>query len=303
MEKMRQEEMKMIDIHADDFGESLHASNEIIECLKAGKLDSISILSNMSCFQSCVKIYRDAEPSFVKKPLLSVHINLVDGKPLSDLDEISDLLDKDGYLCASWEKLFLKSFLPGRGNIKKQIKKEIKAQVRAVQDAFPECASLRIDSHRHTHMIPIVADALFEAIEEEEWNVTYIRDAREPLSPFLKTMSLYKTYKPINFIKNIMLRFCSLLLAPKFRRMGLEPMYLWGLAMSGYMDIMRVDRLLNNMKRVAIRNERTLEILFHPGRVLKSEISEEFNQAESVLFYISNDREIEKETVMNGNWK
>ena len=69
------------------------------------------------------------------------------------------------------------------------------------------------------------------------------------------------------------------------------------------MDIMRVDRLLNNMKRVAIRNERTLEILFHPGRVLKSEISEEFNQAESVLFYISNDREIEKETVMNGNWK
>ena len=41
-----------IDIHADDFGESLHASRDILECLKDGKLNSISVLANMSCFEA-----------------------------------------------------------------------------------------------------------------------------------------------------------------------------------------------------------------------------------------------------------
>ena len=39
-----------IDIHADDFGESVHASRDILECLKDGKLNSISVLANISDF-------------------------------------------------------------------------------------------------------------------------------------------------------------------------------------------------------------------------------------------------------------
>ena len=49
-----------IDIHADDFGESVHASRDILECLKDGKLNSISVLANMSCFEECVRLYREA---------------------------------------------------------------------------------------------------------------------------------------------------------------------------------------------------------------------------------------------------
>lgn len=45
-----------IDIHADDFGESVHASRDILECLKDGKLNSISVLANMSCFEECVSV-------------------------------------------------------------------------------------------------------------------------------------------------------------------------------------------------------------------------------------------------------
>ena len=36
-----------IDIHADDFGESVHASRDILDCLKDGKLNSISVLANI----------------------------------------------------------------------------------------------------------------------------------------------------------------------------------------------------------------------------------------------------------------
>ena len=39
-----------IDIHADDFGESVHASRDILECLKDGKLNSISVLCKYELF-------------------------------------------------------------------------------------------------------------------------------------------------------------------------------------------------------------------------------------------------------------
>ena len=66
---------------------------------------------------------------------------------------------------------------------------------------------LRIDSHQHTHLIPVVADALFEVLEENQWEVEYIRNAKEPIGPFLKMNSLYSSYQAINFVKNILLNF------------------------------------------------------------------------------------------------
>ena len=49
---------------------------------------------------------------------------------------------------------------------------------------------LRIDSHQHTHMIPVVAEALFEVLEEQGWKVSYVRDAKEPFFLFFKNAYL-----------------------------------------------------------------------------------------------------------------
>lgn len=290
-----------IDVHADDFGESVHASADILDCLKAGKLDSISVLANMNCFAECVSMYRAAEKEFVKKPLLSVHLNLMEGRSLSAPEKIPDLVDESGHFCISWGKLFLRSWLPGRMKVKKQLMQEILQQIEAVRAAFPEMQKLRIDSHQHTHMIPVVADALFAVLHDKGWETEYIRDAREPMGPFLGKPSLYPTYQPVNFLKNIILNFCSALLQRKFYRLGLQPMLLWGLIMSGHMDKNRVDSLFSEMKRTAMRKGRTLEILFHPGQVLQEEITEEFSQQEAIAFYVSEGRKVEKETVMD--WK
>lgn len=287
------------DIHADDFGESVHASADILDCLKEGKLDSISILGNMSCFAECVSMYREAEGSFPKEPLLSVHINIMEGKALADAREIPDLTDEQGHFCSSWEKLFLQSFLPGKDKLKQELKKEIRLQIEKVKAAFPEMKKLRIDSHQHTHMIPVVAAALFEVLEEKKWEVEYIRDAREPFWVFAKKASLYKTYQPVNFIKNTILNFCSLLLQKRFRSKNLPPMLLWGLIMSGHMDLKRVELLLPDMKKKAAKTGRTLEILFHPGQVLQEEITEEFSQKEAIAFHVSEGRTIEKYAVMH----
>lgn len=289
--------MMKIDVHADDFGESLHASEDILDCIRDGKLNSISILSNMSCFEDCVRLYREQEPLFAAKPLLSVHINIMEGSCLSRAEELPDLVDGEGHFCVSWEKLFLKSFLPGRGKIQKQLKKEIKAQVTAVMEAFPECMPLRLDSHQHTHMIPIVAQALFEVIREEGWEVSYIRNAKEPLRPFLQEVSLYRSYRPVNLVKNLILNFCSFLLEGRLRKAGMEPMYLWGLVMSGCMDEKRVDKLLPRFVKLARKKGRTLEVLFHPGHVLTEEITPEFSQEDAIAFHVSQNRCIEKNAV------
>lgn len=290
--------MGRIDVHADDFGESVHATQDILDCIRAGKLDSISVLPNMSCFSQCVRMYRDAFASFPHPVKISAHINLMEGSCLSDPDRLPDLTDGQGHFCASWGTLFLRSHLPGQRRLKAQLKQEICAQLAAVREAFPEMTRLRIDSHQHTHMIPIVMTALCEVLQEEGWEAEYIRDAAEPLLPFLRKGSLYRTYRPVNLIKNAVLHYCSLRQQKRFRAMGLAPMFLWGLIMSGNMDLDRVRTLLPDLCRYADRKNRTLEILFHPGQVLPQEITPEFSQEEAVAFHLSKGRRIEKEAVL-----
>lgn len=287
-----------IEIHADDFGESMHASEDILDCLKAGKLDSISILANMSCFEACVKRYREEEKNFPKKPKISIHLNFMEGSCLADPEKLPDLVDAEGHFCISWGKLFLQSFLPKKRRLQEQLQNEMELQIRAVRKAFPEFERLRFDSHQHTHMIPVVASALFEVIKKNNLEVEYIRDSREPMLPFLKEVSLYPTYRPVNFVKNMILNFCSWIAAGKFRKMGLEPMYLWGLIMSGHMDKERVAKLMPQVKKAAEKQGKTLEILFHPGQVLEMEITPEFSQEEAIEFHVSRDRQVEKQAVM-----
>ena len=65
-----------------------------------------------------------------------------------------------------------------------------------------EKKKLRIDSHQHSHMIPVVWDALTDSINDEGFDPEYIRNSAEPLIPFLTKPSFVRTYRPVNIIKN-----------------------------------------------------------------------------------------------------
>ena len=246
-----------------------------------------------------MNMYRREQDEFVWQPKISVHLNLLEGISLAGAENVPDLVNRDGHFKLSWEKLFFISFLPSRNKFKNQLKKEIELQIKTVVDAFPELSfkAIRIDSHQHTHMIPVVAKALFEVLDEQGWRAAYIRDAKEPFLVFLKKTSLYKTYRPVNFVKNILLNYCSALLQKRFRNAGMKPMYLWGLIMSGHMDEERIRQLLPDMEKKAEHNGRMLEILFHPGQVLREEISDEFSQEDAIAFHVSPDRSVEKQAV------
>ena len=77
----------------------------------------------------------------------------------------------------------------------------------------------------------------------------------------------------------------------------MEQMYLWGLVMSGYMDYDRIVRLYPKIRTKAKRDNRTLEILFHPGLTLPEEVSEEIGEEAARDFYLRNDRHVEMEAV------
>ena len=170
--------MYRLDIHADDYALTLHTSQDMLECMKAGKLDSISIVPNMTCFQECMELLTHNSGI----TYMSVHMDFVK-ENVAGAGEVP-LLAKAGsdYIGLSWGGLFKLSYLPWkRATAKAQLKKEIKAQITAVQKEVDYCIELarknnipcaqkglRIDSHQHAHMIPVVWEAMTEVIEEEK---------------------------------------------------------------------------------------------------------------------------------------
>jgi hypothetical protein len=148
-------------------------------------------------------------------------------------------------------------------------------------------------------MIPVVWEVLTEVLAEEKYHVEYIRNSKEVLSVFLSEPSLWRTYRPINFVKNRILALYSHKVDRYFEANGMEQMYLWGLVMSGHMDADRIRRLYGKMTEKAGRDGRTLEILFHPGIALPEEVSAELGDEAAEEFYLSENRHIEKAAVMS----
>lgn len=302
-----------IDIHADDYALTENTSKDMLACMKAGKLHSISIVPNTSCFEKCMEMLYNEIPDMPFLPLLSVHLDFVEGRSLAGKGE-TPLLVRDGsdITGLSWGGLFKLSYLPWkRTEAKRQLKREIKAQIERVQEVVKRCMEiaqkhnipcgqkgLRIDSHQHAHMIPVVWEAVTEVVAEEGYSLEYIRNSKEVLGAFVSELSLWSSYRPINFVKNRLLSLYSHKVDCYCTRMGLEQMYLWGLIMSGRMDFDRIEKLYKKVSGKAQKDGRTLEILFHPGLMLPEEVTQEVGKEAAEEFYLTDGRKIEYEAVM-----
>ena len=74
---------------------------------------------------------------------------------------------------------------------------------------------------------------------------------------------------------------------------------MWGLVMSGKMDIDRIKELYPDMLNKANKDNRTLEILFHPGYTPEYEINNELAKDAVIDFYNNENRKIENIAVKN----
>lgn len=285
-----------VDIHADDYGYSINTSKDIIECVKKEKLNSFSILCNMSCFDECMELLYKEIPSFTYMPLLSIHLNLPEGNMSSE------------YLPLSWVGLFLGN-ISRKNTLKSEIKKELKNQIDKTQAVINKCLNIakengievrqkgiRLDSHVHTHLIPVVWESLVEVIDENNYSVEFIRNPKEPIIPFMKRNIF--SYGLANIIKNRILMFYSKKVDKYCDLRGIKKMYMWGLLMSGHMDYDRIKDVYPKMIEYCKEKDRDLELLFHPGLALKDEYSDEKNLDYYNDFNSSKFRTIEKNSVL-----
>lgn len=298
--------MSQIEIHADDYAISPHSSENILECLRAGKLDGISVLTNMSCFDEYAGKLKAEWNSLPRKPRLTVHLNFMEGHCAAPPEEVPHLVDRNGYFNISWGTLFVWNYSPKKFMmIKKELKAEIAAQTERFREAFGVRMPLRFDGHQHTQMIPLVYWALLEVIVERHYPTEYIRVTKEPILPYLSAFGLWTSYRPVNWVKNLILNFLALGMEKTVRRNHPSwqeenpPMFLWGVVMSGRMDEKRVKTLLAAMKERAEKRGRVLEILFHPGTVLAKELGEEFSNHGANEFHVSGGRHVEYEALMS----
>jgi len=185
-----------------------------------------------------------------------------------------------------------------RKEFEAQIYKEIRAQVLFWKSILPDGVPFCIDSHQHTHMIPSVFNALLKVLDDEKISIEYMRIPSEPILPYILTPSLYFTYKPVNIIKQWLLKLLWLIDRKKAKKYSIPTAYFFGILFSGRMDEKRVNKLLPRYIKLSEKNGFDVEVLFHPGYIDENENSLKNKNIVFKKFYLSEDRKTEYDSVM-----
>lgn len=286
----------MIYVCADDYGMSQASCERIESCLRGGALNKISVLPNGKIDNLRERFSNDSV-------ILSLHINLVEGKPLSKPEKLSLLASEDGFFKNSFGGLLLLSILPKKRELERQIYLEIREQIKYWKSLFPSAETIACDSHQHVHMIPLIFKALMRAIKDENVKVDYLRYPSEPLLPYLLTPSLYFTYRPVNLLKQWVLKLFGSVNRGRLTKSGINTAYFMGILFSGNMRSERVDRVLVHYRRLAEKNKGNIELLFHPGYIEDESELLDSGKKGFCEFYLSDNRLEEQKSLMNMNLK
>jgi len=157
-------------LNADDLGLTRGVNRAVAELSAAGVLTSATLMACGQAFDDAVEVAR-------AHPILGVgcHIVLTDGEPVSPPASIPSLLGPDGRSFRPRLTHFLQALLTGRIR-SEDIAREALAQIEKLQRAGIRITHL--DSHKHTHLFPMVSRPLLEVAER-----TGIRAIRSPFEP------------------------------------------------------------------------------------------------------------------------
>ncbi len=272
----------MIEFHADDYGMFPASSERIIDCINEGVINGISLMANSPNLDDCMELFRK---KCHKKVHLAIHLNLLTEKALGEKCRVSSLTDEEGYFNQSWFRLLAVSMIPGlRNRYRAQIKNELSLQIDRCLPYFSEEKEIRLDSHRHVHMIPMVFDVLAELIAEKGLKVSYIRITKDKIGLY-RHINRFEHFRPINLIKVMLL---NLLAAVDKKRH--YALYECGnsdfasIMFSGCMTYRNLTQILSNIRQNRIMFRDNIELMLHPGAVLEKEDLEQIHDAEDRLY-------------------
>lgn len=273
-------------IHADDYGITVEQARRILflssSSKRRGALNSLSVFVNSPAFSDAselVKPYLEQNDMQVR-----LHLNLVEGAPACNPSNIPLLVNERGMFRNNFLGLLMLSLGTKRKELFNQLTSECREQIRRFTAQFPSQKShLRLDSHQHTHAIPLVYKALAKALQEEGCAVSLLREPIDPLFLYRpsRMVAHTSTQTPKNDEKydklpkpHLVNKLKVLLIDSLWKRCPKDalpwaesaphqmPLFC-GVALSGQMDEFN-EVLLRSFKEEAERQQRDLEILFHP---------------------------------------
>ena len=164
--------MRRLIVNADDFGLTSGVNRGIIEAHQKGLVTSTTLMACGQKFSEAAELARA-----ISKLSIGCHVVLVDGTPCSDPSHVPSLLSPRSpgrfrdRLASFAVRAAARQLDPG------QIEAEVTAQIQKLQSSGITVSHL--DSHKHTHMFPVVLKGLLRAAKR--LGVRAIRNPFEPL--------------------------------------------------------------------------------------------------------------------------
>ena len=182
---------------ADDFGISPSVSESIVELIEENRITATS----------CMVVWPDVETEMARlRPIktqydLELHVVLTEAKPLTNLKKETGLVDAHGDFL-SFRKLLKKAYCGGL--IFESVLAEIEAQIQRFMEITGREPDY-IDGHQHVQQLPIVRDAVKEAIVKRKGTrPIYVRVAGLPFAWYC----LLGRSCPLNFsVRNMLVHF------------------------------------------------------------------------------------------------
>jgi chitin disaccharide deacetylase len=134
-------------INADDFGLCRGVNKGIAEAHATGVLTSATLMANMPAAEEAVEIAHKLSHLGV-----GVHLNLTEGKPLSQDSNVNQLLDEAGNFAFKAGKLALVSLVSAK--VRSAVETELAAQIQWVIERA--IMPTHLDSHKHIHSFPLI---------------------------------------------------------------------------------------------------------------------------------------------------
>ena len=232
-------------VNADDFGLTTGVNRAILQAHQHGLVTSATLMANSLAFS-------DAAQAAQASPGLAVgcHIVLVDGSPLCS-SSASSLVAVGGRFRTSLSSLALAAL---SGRIRpRDVEAEASAQIRKLQAAG--LTLTHIDTHKHAHMFPAVAEPLLRAAV-----ACGVRAVRNPFEPVRLSFIKHRPALAFRFMQVRALYFFASSFRNTVTAAGMATTDgTIGIAGTGTLDLPMLAALMSNMP------SGTWELVCHPG--------------------------------------
>lgn len=152
-----------VTVHADDLGACPAVNDRIFRCHREGMLDSASLMVNMPGAEDALSRLQD-HPALQ----VSLHLNLLEGRPLSSPREVPLLVNKAGLFHPGVLKTSMQAANPFRfAAYTQQVLAEFTAQAITFRRHL---GGKSIDSHLHIHLLPWLFPIVREVARKYEFD-------------------------------------------------------------------------------------------------------------------------------------